>query len=352
MARSLSGTYEAAQEAATKTPYFKLLFHPTAGGSNVDLSTDSSAYGNRIILIDHTEEPYNEYATIIFRNKDRDIPSLLGYWREIGWGYTTGAGDEYLGDGTNEPAPPRMWVKHQQTISAGGKLWELLELEGSWTLLRETLIRVGSPPLYTASYTTDTIYDIIGYILGEADPAMTLNALGEDDSIIDDLQPQFDINAQPFEYADALIYRLLNMTASYLKPLDDLEFEIKYPQSGDSIDITFYSYEAPYFYEYMERTNVLIPNHIYVYGNEGADGLWSSYIVGEAEDAAEVAAYSDVIRIVLSGSLTQQADVDNRAAALLGRAKFEQLAGRMVAPHNGTVELYDKLAIVDTRGIV
>ena len=352
MARSLSETYIAAQNAASKTPYFKLIFHPTAGGDNIDLSTDSSAYGNRIIYIDQVEEPYNDYATIIFRNVDRDIPSLLGYWVEIGWGYVTGAGSEYLGDGTNEGAPPRIWVKHQQSISAGGKLWELLELEGMWTLLRETLIRVGSPPLYTASYTTDTIYDIIGIILGEVDPAMTLNALAEDDSIIDALQPQFDLNAIPFEYADAIIYRLLNMTASYLKPLDDLEFEIKYPQTDDAADQTYYSDQAPYFYEYMERTNVLIPNHIYVFGNEGADGLWASYITGEAEDADEVASYSDIIRVVLSGTLTEQDDVDNRAAALLKRAKFEQLAGRMVAPHNGQVELYDKIAIVDTRGTV
>jgi len=352
MARSVSATYLAASKAASKTPYFKLLFHPTAGGANVDLSSDSSAYGNRIIYIDHIEEPYNDYATIIFRNKDRDIPQLLGYWIEIGFGYVTGAGKEYLGDGTNEPAPPRLWVMHQQTISAGGKLWELLELEGMWSLLRKTLIRVGSPPLYTASYTTDTIYDIIEIILGEVGPAMTLNALAEDDGIIDDLQPQFDINAQPFEYADALIYRLLNMTASYLKPLDDLEWEIKYPQDDDAVDLTFYSYQAPYFYEYMERTNVLIPNHILVYGNEGDDGLWASYITGEAEDADEVASYADVIRIVLSGSLTEQADVDARAAALLARAKFEQMAGRMVAPHDGRVELYDNLEIVDGRAVV
>jgi hypothetical protein len=351
MARSVSETYLAASKAASKTPYFKLIFHPTAGGSNVDLSSDSSAYGNRILYIDSVEEPYNDYATIIFRNKDRDIPSLLGYWIEIGWGYVTGAGNEYLGDGTNEPAPPRLWVKHQQTISAGGKLWELLELEGMWSLLRETLIRVGSPPLYTASYTTDTIYDIIGIILGEVDPAMTLNALEEDDGIIDSLQPQFDINAQPFEYADALIYRLLNMTASYLKPLDDLEWEIKYPQDDDAVDLTFYSYQAPYFYEYMERTNVLIPNHIIVYGNEGDDGLWTSYLTGEAEDTDEEDSYADIIKVVLAGSLTSQDDVDNRAAALLKRAKFEQMAGRMVAPHNGQVELYDNLAIYDTRGI-
>jgi len=164
MARSLSDTYLAAQHALSKTPYFKLLFKRT-GEDDVDLSSDNGTYGNRLIYLDVTEETYNEYGTIIFRNVDRDIPDLRGMWIEIGWGYVTGAGNEYLGDGTNEPAPPRLWVKHQQTISANGKLWELLELEGMWTLLRETLLRVGSPPLYTASYTTDTIYDIIGCLL-------------------------------------------------------------------------------------------------------------------------------------------------------------------------------------------
>lgn len=350
MARSLSETYIAAQNALSKTPYFKLLFKRT-GDDDVDLSSDNSTYGNRLIYIDSTEEPYNDYATIIFRNKDRDIPDLTGKWVEIGWGYVTGAGNEYLGDGTNEPAPPRLWVKHQQSISAQGKIWELLELEGMWTLLRESLIRLGSPPLYTESYTTDTIYDIIGYILGEVDPAMTLNALVEDDSIIDDLQPQFDINAIPFEYADAIIYRLLNMTKSYLKPLHDLEWEIKYPQSDDAADQTYYSSQAPYFYEYMERKNVLIPNHIYVFGNEGADGLWASYLTGEAEDTDETAKYSDIIKVVLAGTLTEQTDVDNRAAALLARARFEQMAGRMVAPHNGQLELYDRISIVDNRGM-
>jgi hypothetical protein len=142
VARSISETYRAAQQAPNKTPYFKLVFTSKDGGTTVDLSTDGT-YGNRILLIDHTEEPYNDFATIIFRNNDRALPSnLKGYWVEIGYGYVTGAGNEYLGDGTNEPAPARLWVKHQQTVSAAGKLWELLELEGMWALLRESLIRL------------------------------------------------------------------------------------------------------------------------------------------------------------------------------------------------------------------
>ena len=74
MARSLSATYLAAQQSANKTPYFKLLFKH--GATTKNLSTDGT-YGNRILLIDHTEEPYNDFATIIFRNNDRDLPTDL-----------------------------------------------------------------------------------------------------------------------------------------------------------------------------------------------------------------------------------------------------------------------------------
>ena len=358
MSRSVSQTFLTAQQAATNTPYYKLVFTSKSGGT-VDLSTDSATYGNRILLIDHTEEPYDDFATIILRNANRSIPTTLkGYWTEIGYGYTTSAGNEYLGDGTNEGAPPRLWVKHQQTISAGGKLWELLELEGMWSKLRETIIRLGNPPLYTKSYTTDTIFTILGYIIAEckgSGVAMALNTLVEDDGIISSLRPQFDINAQPFEYAHSIIYRLLNMTASYLKPLDDLQWEIIYPASGDAVDLTFYSNKVPYFYEYMERKNVLIPNHFIVYGHPDGDTEFSDgkYIASQSPygiDQTEIDAYDEVYRVIQSGSLTTQGDVNSRAASLLARAKFEALASKMYAPHDARVELYDKIEAVDVRG--
>ena len=78
MVRSVSPTFLAAQQAASNTPYYKLVFTSKDGGTTVDLSTDSATYGNRILLIDHVEEPYNDFATIIFRNVDRLIPSVKG----------------------------------------------------------------------------------------------------------------------------------------------------------------------------------------------------------------------------------------------------------------------------------
>ncbi len=350
MARSVSAAFLTAQQAASNDPYCKLVFTSKDGNTTVDLSTDSGTYGNRILLIDHTEEVYDDFATIILRNVDRTIPSVKGYWVEIGYGYTISGSPEYLGDGTNEPAPPRLWVKHQQTVSAQGKLWKVLELEGMWAKLREQVIRLGDPPLYLKSYTADPVYSIIAAVLSEL--GITLNALAEDDGIINSLQPQFEINNQPFEYAAPLLYRLMNMTKSYLKPLDDLEWEIKYPQSTDGIDITFKSGAVPFFYEYMERINTLVPNHFLVYGNEGADALWADYKVSDSSsgiDQDEIDAYDEIYKIILAGSLKTQTEVNSRADALLARGKFESMAGRLYAPHDARLELYDRIQIQDTR---
>ena len=68
-------------------------------------------------------------------------------------------------------------------------------------------------------------------------------------------------------------------------------------------------------------------------------------------DQAEIDAYEEVFKIILSGSLTTQAQVDARANSLLGRAKFELNTGRMYAPHDARVETYDRISIEDSRGI-
>lgn len=352
MSRSLSATFLAAQQATHNTPYIKLIFYNKDASEYVDLSSDSIMFGDRIKLIDHTEESYDGIASIVLLNNDRALPYIKGWYVDIGYGYVTEAGNEYLGDGTNEPAPPRLWIKHQQNISVAGNLYTLLELEGMWAKLRETKMRLGSPPFYTYSYTTDTIYDIIGYILAEC--GMTLDALVEDDGIIDTLTPQFDVNAQPFEYAASLIYRLIYATKSYLKPKAALHWEIKYPDPADTVDLTYYSWQAPLFYDYMERDNVLAHNHIIVFGNEGSDGLWTNIMTSDDTtygiDQDEIDIYGDIYKLVLSGSMTDQSLINGRADALITREQYEQQAGKMYAPHDAALELYDKIEVQDMRG--
>jgi len=351
MARSVSDTLKAAQSASSRTPYIHMVFTSYDAGTTYDLSTDSAAYGNRILLIDHAEEAYNDYAVVYLRDYDRSLPNLLGYWTEIGYGDVTGEGNEYA-------ATPRLWVKHQQHISAAGKLLVILELEGMWAKLRETKLRMGSPPYYIA--TTDagdfgaakTVYGILEYIIeNEIDPAMSLDALGEDDGIINSLKPAFEVNnAQPFEDAGQVIYRLMKMTKSFLRPQSGMAWKVKYPQDSDSNDLTYYSNQAPYFYQYTERKNLLIPNRIYIFANAGSDNLWTDIITGQADDTDSQNVYGVVPEIILAPEIDNQADADARATAILQRWRAEWVGGRLIIPHDCQMELYDRLGIVDVRG--
>lgn len=353
MVRSVSATLEAAQSASNRTPYFHMVFTSYDGLTTYDLSSDSATYGNRILMIDHSEEAYNDYAIVILKNYPKNLPAdIRGYWTEIGYGDITGGGNEYA-------ATARLWVKHQQFISAGGKLLCILELEGMWAKLRETLLRIGSPPYYIAKNVDgdfggakDTIYNVIDYILtNEVDPAMSLDALAEDDSIISALQPSIEVNStQPFEDASQVIYRLLKMTLSFLKPKSSLAWEVKYPQAADADDLTYYSNQSPKFYEYTERKNLLVPNRIYVFANAGSDGLWTNIITAQADDSDSQGDYGVVPDIELAPEITTQADADNRAQAVLQRWRAEWVGGKLTIPHDCRMELYDRLAVMDYRG--
>jgi len=354
--RSVSQTLEDAQKAATRTPYIKLVFTSKDGNTTYDFSTDSSAYGDRILTVDHNEEPYWEDCTIILQNYDRAVPQMKGYWIEIGWGDTTGAGNEYVGDGTNEPATPRLWVKHQQDVSIQGKVVTVLELEGMWAKARELPLRIGEPPYYQdedGQYVAVTPYSVMVDVLDEM--GMTLNTIVENDGIIDTYSiPIMKLNLEPFESHGVVLSRLIRMTKSYLKPLDDLEWEIKYPQSSDSVDASYYSYQAPYFYTYEERYNVALPNHILVMWGEGDDGLWTALQAsapGEAKDQTEIDTLYDVVKLVTAGEITNIADANTRADALLTRVKQEVLGGKLLAPMDCRIELYDKIQIHDARGV-
>lgn len=349
--RSISGTLLTAQGAAKRTPYVHMLFTSKDGQTTRDLSLDSAAYGNRILLLDHAEEAYNEYAVVLLRNNDKTLPNLKGYWTEIGYGDTTVTGNEYAGDGVNggAKATSRLWVKSQQNITAGGKLYKLLELEGMWAMLREVLVRLGSPPFYTQEYSDTNAYTILETLL-ETEMSWTLDALGaQDDSIINTLPLSFDINAQPFEYMATVIYRLIRGTKCLLRSRAGLNFEIRFPQAGDSVDLTFYSDQAPYFYKYTDRDPLTIPNRIYTFGNAGADGLWSEYVTGDESDSASIDAYAEMADIYLAPDIALAANADLLSAALLSKIKAQAIHGVGTAPHHCAVEVLDKQSFVDNR---
>ncbi|GAI58599.1 unnamed protein product, partial [marine sediment metagenome] len=231
----------------------------------------------------------------------------------------------------------------------------ILMCEGMWTKLRELrYLAVGSAPYFDTPYGgVQTIKEIIALALTEA--GMTLNASYGNDSIVHTHTPYFTINNPPFESLANLIYRLIMMTKTYMRPEASLVFKIIYPQSSDSVNETYYSDQAPYFKEYTEKRNLLIPNDIKVYwGMNTVTGEWDATALaspGSAVDQPSIDSYTTVRWVFLASDLTSQADANLRAAALLQRYKSETLAGRLVLPyHDCSVELYDKVEVQDSRG--
>ena len=343
------------QSEPSRTPYVHLVFENQAEDDTEDISTDGT-YGNRILLIDHTEEVYDDFATIVLQDVNRDIPALRGWHVDIGYGDSGGGltgTDRYVDR-------PRLWVKSQQRISMGGKKWTVLYLEGGWAKLNETLLLNAADLPYQVHKTADsdfngqtTPYDIISWLMEQAGMS-ALAALAEDDSIMDTFTPDFKANEpRPFEYVGSVIYRLVRMTKSYLRwSSTALQAEVKYPQSSDSADFTVYSSQSPYFYEFVEQQNVVIPNYIICYGNEGPDGLWVAVLTSSAsngQDAVSQGLYGIVYGIELAGELTSQGDVNARADVAIIRAKAEMTAGILVMPHDCRIQLFDKSQIVDSR---
>ena len=347
--RSLHADLQAAQDLVNQTPYVALVFTNPDGTITKDYSSDSGA----LLTVEHTEEPYNAYATIILKNEDDAIVDVTGYWVEIGWGYNTTSGNRSSGIS-------RLWVKRQMELSAEGQKMVILELEDMWTMMAEQLIRIGDPPLYANpnwGKSVKTPYGIIELVLAEVSDTnytFSIAAIGtQDDGIIDTFVPVFDINTMnEFEDAASLVRRLILMTKCFLRSKAGLEFEVIFPQDSDTADVTFYSDQVPYFTEYLERNNIIIPNHYVVFANKNMlTDEWeaSTIITAEASIQEQIDKYRDVTEPVLAATITTQTDADNRADALGTKARAELLTGRLVIPMHTGLELCDRVTIVDNR---
>lgn len=317
---------------------------------------NSTDYSSRLISLEHREEPYREWARIILANSDRHFndTDLRGCSFFIGYGYETDSGTRYCGDGSGSEATPTLWVKSQSMVSMEGELVCVLDCEGGWTKLREYnyIVATDEPPYINYTFkSTETVCQIIEKALELA--GFTISYESYDD-IIANYCPLMTVNPNDFETPYSIIRRLLNMTKCFLRQQESSDFEIVYPQDTDSVNETFYSSQAPYFKEYVEKSNLLIPNSIVVFANLiDEEGNWdtSNMITGTAKDQDSIDAYGEVIEYFIFPYIPSQGNADDRAEAILVRYKAETFAGRLILPyHDCRVELYDRVEIFDTRG--
>lgn len=341
------------------TPYINLVFHDRDDNNTEDFSLTTDAT-NRIISIDHPEKMYDGYAFIILRNNDLAIPDLAGWWVEIGYGADT---SNFGGSGVEYEKTPRMWVTNQQYISAPGTQIVILILEDWWRRAnRHRVISRTLSPHYDFPFTEETVYGILKYLIETDMPyggrdymEGTLAALGDQaDDIIDSIIVNFDINLHAMESSGGIIQRALNLTNNYLRLKEGLNFEIRYPQTSDSVDATYYSYQVPYFHEFVETKSPLVPNLLIMYGDQDEDGSFEnedgSYRMRSLKtDVAENE--EQVVEVSYLGKVHSQGELDLFNLAKLHRLQNRRVGGRMIIRHDPRLELHDRLRIEDSRGL-
>jgi len=196
------------------------------------------------------------------------------------------------------------------------------------------------------------VYELIGTVLGEC--GHTMFELAANDGIMGTYHPDFSLNeSQQFESAATAIYALIQMTYSFMRPKTGLWWEIVYPQAADLPVVTYYSSQSPYFYEYTERKNLKLPNFVYLFANfDPAMAIdTATLITAIAQDDLSIAAYDTIYTIEVAPEIDNQTDANNRAKAIMQRISIEELSGMLTIPHDCRLELYDKILIVDTRGV-
>jgi hypothetical protein len=224
-------------------------------------------------------------------------------------------------------------------------------------VLAEQIILRGSPPYYdTDPFTGITVKAIIEAILALMPVPITLDMpVAGDDGFVDSFMPVFEINQQPFESAQQIIYTLMKMTKCYLRPKAGLQFQLRVPTPSDEPDIVFYSSQVPYFTDYTEEQKVLKPNRWLILCNFPTDHQLDqteidAIITGQALDAEEIAAYMDVADIDYFPTVTTQYDADKIAEAYLFKTKAEIISGVLLARCMPMVELHDNIGVLDARG--
>ncbi len=411
MARILSADLTTAQKGSSKTPYKRIIINA------VD-------YSARVLYIEQHEEAYRDHATILLRNDDRlfDDVDLEGYKFMIGHGHKTSATPAtwagttayVVGDsvrpvtptgirfycivaGTSagsEPTWPSIgstvvdgtvtweygtaeaneyantapvWVKSQEVQDIEGESVCQLYCEGQWMYLREQrYLAKGDAPDFSDTITGITIYDQIEDVI-EDELGWTLDpAPSPDEGILTTLTPSVKVNADTYEMVASYLYDLIFITETFLRAKANHIWDMLYPQSSDSVDHTYYSYQIYYFKKYVEKSHITTPNHIVVYANQSADGTWGAIITGNGYDTDQwtlngswvyTGTYVAVTEIFRDGSLTTQGDADNRADAIMSKIKSGHhdipgpLSGYVIVSHDAGVELYDRVQVLSSRGL-
>lgn len=325
--RTLSSTLEAVQKASSGILYLRIV-------------VGSETFGvERVLRLDHEEQPHRETATIILDNSDGYLTAknLRGNEVAIGLGFRTSNGNEY-----SNGFPLR--VISQSFQSAPNKLTCELNCVGVANELTEDRADERYVP------TTETIQTLTSGILEgtltpfDQCPAYTVS-YGTLDGLIDTVKPADSFRIYVNSSRLAALRRLLDFTYCVMRPEDDGEIHIFKPViTGETYDYE-YALNAHVFYAKTQSNTITIPNHIIVRTPVDASPAYS----GEATDAESIAAYKTIKYYEIVAGLTSNAQAQSIAEAILSKFQMHDVMAGATVPINVGAEIYDYVKITDAR---
>jgi hypothetical protein len=245
---------------------------------------------------------------------------------EFSPGYVTSAG--------NESSPGLSFsLESYEHTSAGGKATLVLRAVDGWAALGEWKAR----HQFRWNKTTDdvNVLGIIRFILARVGLKL---AIKTSSSVITGFYPDFTVSAE--DNGREVILKLL----SFVPDVIYIEGNVAYLVNPSASDSAVYSYgDEHQIFEGIYRRGVMKTNRVQV------EGYGTGMILAESFAWDEIDRLYDRLRQVGDRNINAVSEAQQRGQAHLRQAEIDAEGGNILVPVNCGQQLYDVVAITDTR---
>lgn len=407
--RTLDAALTTAQQAASRAPYLRIHFDDRDGTTVTYTTRDGT---NRIVSIRQWEEGYAGVTVIRLRNHDQALSAVnyQGYSVSIGWGMVLDSTPDstwysnvavmkvlkqrdisYEGELVTEFYCVSIWAeiatdyiweggkKLTGTLAgtfqigelvtgapstATGRLSIVAGLSGANSYIVVTRVTgtfaandtctggTSGATLTGIASPSDNFGDLV-YASGETNTEVRIESLTGLTVDVDEDDPDGSMADTPkLEVAigtsvRAVIRRMLLRTKCGMRFENDGRMHVLYLDTTDAAQYEFQSTHA--FFEDIRDRAIILPNTVYFVDKlPDADGA-ATYI-GTANDNTSVTAIGTFVApIQVDPDIESNAEGNTRAAAWIAHKVAEAYQGRITAPMECGLEVYDMVQAVDAR---
>ncbi len=402
--RTLHVDLTAAQRAASRAPYMRIYFDNRGGTTRTYTTRDTP---NRVFYVEQWEEPYAGVAIIRLKNYDQALSAVdyRGYSVSIGWGLVLND----TPDANWYSNAAIMKVIKQRDISFEGELITEFYCVSKWAEFATDYVFEGGKKLTGAIVGTFQIGELVTgapstatgrlaavsatyivvtrvtgvfaagdtctggtsaatctgiaapadsygnlvYASGETTTEARIESLTGLTVDVDEDDPDNSMADSPkLEVAigtsiRAVIRRMLLRTKCGQRYENDGKLHALYLDTTDAAQYEFQTDHA--FFEDLRDRAIILPNTVY-FVDRLPDTANAATYVGTANDPVSVAAIGTFVApIQVDPDITSDAEGNTRAAAWVSQMIAQAYQGKITAPMECGLEVYDMVQAVDAR---